>query len=45
MEVICTGVGQDNITVEVKNKADLCERKGVLIPGAIIDLPAGVTFC
>lgn len=41
MEVTCTGVGNDFITVEVMNKATLCERKGVLIPGAIIDLPAG----
>lgn len=42
MEVECTGTYEDSITVVVKNKAVLCERKGVLIPGAIIDLPAGI---
>jgi hypothetical protein len=44
MELECLGVGEDFITVEVKNKATLFERKGVLIPGAIIDLPAGCTI-
>jgi pyruvate kinase len=41
MEVVCTEITDTHITVKVANKAILCERKGVLIPGAIIDLPAG----
>ena len=40
MEVICKDKGPDYIKVIVKNKAVLAERKGVLIPGAIINLPA-----
>ena len=40
MEVQCTALGDDWVEVEVKNRAILCERKGVLIPGESIDLPA-----
>jgi pyruvate kinase len=40
MEVHCIGKGSDFIKVQVKNRAILAERKGVLIPGAVIDLPA-----
>lgn len=40
MEVECVGIGQDSIFVKVKNRSILCERKGILIPGAKIDLPA-----
>lgn len=40
MEVICVGIADQHIKVRALNKAVLCERKGVLIPGAVIDLPA-----
>lgn len=33
-------ISDEGVTVRVLNKATLCERKGVLIPGAKIDLPA-----
>lgn len=40
MEVVCIGKGDNYVDVEVRNKAVLSERKGVLIPGESIDLPA-----
>jgi pyruvate kinase len=40
MQVDCLSIEEDGIRVIVRNRAQLFERKGVLIPGEVIDLPA-----
>jgi len=40
LTTICTAVGDNTVTVKTLNTHTLTHKRGVLIPGAVINLPA-----